>query len=713
MNLTMRTSLLSPLLLVTALATASAAEPAPPVTDPPATAPAAHLTLEFRGARLGQVLAYLAKEAGYILVKDAPELPNPITLVAAQPVSPEEAIDALNGVLVDQGFAAIVRGRTLRIVSLPTARQQNLPVTVGDDPARIMESDRMVTHIIPVRGAKAKDLAENLQPLLNPGTATLAANEGANLLILTDTQSNVRRMVSIVNAIDTSVSGELEVRVFHLAHAAADKVASVISTIYGKTSGSGTSGGRNQGDPMARMFGGGGGGGGQATTPAKSQERSADVSAAADTGTNSLVVRAPPGAMKAIAQMVSQLDTDTSATDGILVYRVRNAKAADLAKALSGLFQSSHSGSSTTTNGRTTTQNRGGTVAPTGGGGTGGANDALDLTGQVVAVAETASNAVLVLSPERNFARIKLILEDLDKPMRQVLVRALVAEMTIEDGSDLGVELSGINPVGATDRSRVNSSFTLNDNTVGANGFLMQSADFQATIHALASVTKFNVVSRPYILTTDNMQAKVNVVQEVPVVTGSRTDANNNVTTTFQREEVGIILSVTPQINSDGRVVLTVNQEMSALTDQTMQVAKDVTSPIIKKRSLTTKVTMDKEQTVVVGGLVSDTTTETVRKIPWLGDIPGLGWLFSRTVRNTAKTEMLVFLTPQVVQNAEDLDAASNGVRTQMRHLGAAVDNDQLQSHLDDLLAVRVGEPLTTRPAPSTAAPTTPAGATP
>ena len=713
----MRTSLLSPLLLVTALATASAAETAPPVADPPATAPAAHLTLEFRGARLGQVLAYLAKEAGYILVKDAPELPNPITLVAAQPVTPEEAIDALNGVLVDQGFAAIARGRTLRIVSLPVAKQQNLPVTVGDDPARIPESDRMVTHIIPVRGAQAKDLAENLQPLLNPGTATLAANEGANLLILTDTQSNVRRMVSIVNAIDTSVSGELEVRVFHLAHAAADKAASVISTIYGKTSGSGASGGRNQGDPMARMFGGGGGGGGQATTAAKTHERSADVSAAADTGTNSLVVRAPPGAMKAITQMVAQLDTDTSATDGILVYRVRNAKAADLAKALSGLFQGGHSGSgSTTTNGRTTTQNRGGAVAPTGGGGNGGAagaNDALDLTGQVVAVAETASNAVLVLSPERNFDRIKLILEDLDKPMRQVLVRALVAEMTIEDGSDLGVELSGINPVGATDRSRVNSSFTLNDNTVGANGFLMQSADFQATIHALASVTKFNVVSRPYILTTDNMQAKVNVVQEVPVVTGSRTDANNNVTTTFQREEVGIILSVTPQINSDGRVVLTVNQEMSALTDQTMQVAKDVTSPIIKKRSLTTKVTMDKEQTVVVGGLVSDTTTETVRKIPWLGDIPGLGWLFSRTVRNTAKTEMLVFLTPQVVQNAEDLDAASNGVRTQMRHLGAAVDNDQLQSHLDDLLAVRVGEPLTTRPAPATAAPTTPAGATP
>ena len=710
----MRPTLLSPLLFLIAT-TALAVEPAPaPAPAPAAEASTQRLTLEFRGARLGQVLAFLAKEAGYILVKDTPELPNPITLVAAQPVTPEEAVEALNGVLVDQGFAAIVRGRTLRVVALPAARQQNLPVTVGSDPERIPDTDRMVTHILPVRGAMAKDLAENLQPLLNQSTATMAANESANLLILTDTQSNIRRIVSIVNAIDTSVSGELEVRVFHLAHAAADKAATVLTTIYGKSSGSngGNGNGRNPMDPMARMFGNGGGGGGNDKGGGKGGDRNLDVSAAADTGTNSLVVRAPPAAMKAIEEVVKQLDTDTSATDGILVYRVRNAKAADLANALTTLFQGTRSATGGANgNGRTTTQNRATTAAPAAGRGGGGA--ALDLTGQVLAVAEVSSNSVLILSPERNFDRVQRILEDLDKPMRQVLVRALVAEMTIEDGSDLGVELAGINPAGSTDRTRVYSSFTLNDNTVGANGFLMQSSDFQATVHALASVTKFNVVSRPYILTTDNMQAKVNVVQEVPVVTGSRTDANNNVTTTFQREEVGIILSVTPQINSDGRVVLTVNQEMSALTDQTMQVAKDVTSPIIKKRSLTTKVTMDKEQTVVVGGLVSDTTTETVRKIPWLGDIPGLGWLFSRTVRNTAKTEMLVFLTPQVVQNAEDLDAASNGVRTQMRHLGAAVDNDQLQSHLDDLLAVRVGEPLTTRPAPATAAPTTPAGATP
>jgi general secretion pathway protein D len=548
--------------------------------------------------------------------------------------------------------------------------------------------------------------------LLNPNTATLAANESSNLLILTDTQSNVRRIVTIVSAIDTSVSGELEVKVFHLAHAAADKAATVINTIYGKNGGSSSaSNSRNANDPMARMFGPPGAFGGNQGTSAstsKSSGRSIDVSAAADTGTNSLVVRAAPAAMKAITQVVAQLDMDTSASDGVMLYKVRNAKAADLATAMTSLFSGTKSSSSSNSSStsRTTTQNRSvptasGTVAaagPGGGSASSGSGTSLDLTGQVVVVAETVSNSVLVLSPERNFDRLRRVLEDLDQPMRQVLVRALVAEMTIEDGTDIGVELSGINPSSSTTSTRTYTDFTLSDNTVGANGFLMQSGNFQATVHALASVTRFNVVSRPYILTADNKEATVNVVQEVPVATGSRTDTNNNVTTTFDREEVGIILTVTPQINSDGRVVLTVTQELSALTDQTMQIAKDVTSPIIKKRTMTTTVTMDRGQTAVIGGLVSDSLTETVRKVPWLGDIPGLGWLFSRTERTKAKTEMLVFLTPQVVMGRDDLDAASTQVRGDMKQLKVAVENEQLQAHLDELVATRVGEPLTWKP---------------
>jgi general secretion pathway protein D len=715
----MRTFLLSPALFLLATLGA-AAEPAasdvpPPPQPPPQVAPPAsdevHFALEFRAARLGQVLDYLAKEAGYILTAPTVELAAPITLVAKQPVTPAEALEALNGILVEQGYAAIVRGRSLRVVPLPTAKQQNLPVQVGSDPELIAESDRMITQIIPIQFATAKDLAENLQPLLNPSTATLSSNESSNLLILTDTQSNVRRIVSIIHAIDTSVSGELEIKVFHLAHAAADKVATIIENIYGKGS-STNNRNNNQIDPMARMFGGqgrgGGNGGGGQDAKSATPGRSTDVSAAADTGTNSLVVRASPLALKSLSAVITQLDTDTTASDGVLVYRVRNAKAKDLATALSGLFQNATTGGtgSNNVNNRNGNQNR--TVPGANGGGAGGGNGAtsvsgaaggtLDLSGQVVVVAETTSNSVLVLSAERNFERLRRILSELDQPMRQVLVRMLIAEVTLEDGLDAGIELTGTNPANANNPSHVSTNFNLSDNTVGLNGFLLNNAYFQATVHALSSTTRFDVLSRPYILTTDNQLATVKVVQEVPIVTGSRIDQNNNVSTTFERQEVGIILSVTPQINSDGRVVLQVDQQLSALTDQTIQIAPDVTSPIIKNRSMTTTVTMDKGQTVVVGGLVSDTYTQTVNKVPLLGDIPWMGALFRRTIRNQAKTELLVFLTPLVVQSSDDLNDMSTQIRNDMKSLNAAVENEALQGHLDRLMGVAVGERLTVKP---------------
>ena len=691
-------------------APAPAQEPAAEATPVDSTVRNERFALEFRAARLGQVLDYLAKEAGFILTNPAQVLAAPITLVAKQPVTPTEAVEALNGVLVEQGFAAIVRGRTLRIVPLPTAKQQNLPVMVGADPELIPESDRMITQIIPIQFATAKDLAESLQPLLNPATATLSTVESSNLLMLTDTQSNIKRIVGIIHAIDSSVSGELEIKVYHLAHAAADKVATMITTLYGKGNTAGNSGrGGNGSDPLSRMFGngGGGGGGGGDKGGGKSTggaSHSADVSAAADTGTNTLVVRASPIALKSLSQVISQLDTDTNATDGILVYKVRNAKAKDLATAMSSLFSSNSTGGGA--NNRNNTQNRGvtgrnanGAAAGGNGGGApaGGGSDTLDLTGQVVVVAEATSNSVLILSPERNFDRIRKILVELDQPMRQVLVRMLVAEVTLEDGLDAGVELTGNNTTDSTTTTG-SSVFNLSDNKVGMNGFLMNSSYFTATVHALASTTRFDVMSRPYILTTDNQVATVKVIQEVPIVTGSRTDANNNVSTTFQRQDVGIILSVTPQINSDGRVVLQVSQELSALTDQTQQVAPDVTSPIIRNRSMTTKVTMDKGQTVVVGGLVSDTFTEKVRQVPWLGDIPYLGALFRRTERTKAKTELLVFLTPTVVQTAEDLNQMSSDVRSDMRNLHAAVENEALQGHIDELMALPVGEPLPVKP---------------
>ncbi len=315
-----------------------------------------------------------------------------------------------------------------------------------------------------------------------------------------------------------------------------------------------------------------------------------------------------------------------------------------------------------------------------------------------------------MLSSERNFERLQKVLTDLDIPMRQVLIRVLVAEVTIEKGFQLGVQMEGVDhqpipgngavPGPASNSSRIFSEFNLFDQTMGMNGFILNSYDFRAAIRALATDTRFDVLSRPYVLTTDNQKAVVNVSQNVPIISGTRVDQQNNTINTFTREDVGIILTVTPQINAEGRVLLDVDQELSALTDQTIPVAKDVTSPIIKKRTTTTRVSVDHGQTVVVGGLVHDTMVETVRKVPFLGDIPFLGALFRYTNRTKAQTELLIFLTPQVVKEPSDLANLGVQLRNEMSRLDAAVEQGTLQRHLDQLMSTKAGEAIAPPPNP-------------
>lgn len=680
---------------VPAVVATDATTPTPLVIEP---RPDGRFLLEFRGARLGQVLDYLSAVAGYVIANPV-ELPTPLTLVAKQPVTPQEAVDALNSVLIAQNYAVIVRQKTLYVVPLATARQQNLPVFIGSDPARIPDTDQMVTQVMPVQFAIVKDLAENLQPLLNAQSATLAANESSNVLILTDTQAHIKRIAAIIQAIDRAVGGEQAVKVFTLAHADAEKVAQIINSLYGSQSTA--SRGTNQGQQFGRGFNQGGNRGGNQQQQQQQQGQSGreiEVQAAADSGTNSLVVRASPETLVLLGDVVMQLDRDNSARDDVLLYRVRNGKAADLATSLNELFQgiqASTSSTQTRTAGQTAARGTAATqpaqqavraVAPTAQGANAANNSdaGLDLSGQVRVVADAVSNSVMVLSPERNFERLRRLLEQLDQPVKQVLVRVLVAEVTLEKGVDLGIELTGGSKNSAT-ASNVFTDFNLFDSALGVNGFLIENTDFRAAIRALATNTNFDVLSRPYILTTDNREATVNVSQEVPVINGSRTDQNNNVTSTFDRRDVGIILTVTPQINSEGLVVLDVTQELSALSDQAIPVAADVESPIINKRTMTTRVLVEHGQTAVIGGLVKDQVAQTVRKVPLLGDIPLLGALFRRTESTKSQTELLVFLTPQVVKNPQELADLSKQLRGEMQRLDAAVEKGLLQQHLEQL----------------------------
>jgi general secretion pathway protein D len=408
------------------------------------------------------------------------------------------------------------------------------------------------------------------------------------------------------------------------------------------------------------------------------------VSASADERTNSIVVSAAPEVMATIAEIIEDLDSDTTAKESVLIYAVKNMQATDLETIFNDLFDGQ-------TSIREQGQNRTGQNGQGGGGArvqavaavaATGNSGAADLVGQVTAVASEDTNTLLVLTPEKNFERLTEILVELDRPVPQVLIRVLISEVTYDDSLDFGVEFEAIN-IGSTTNDNVSTNFNLFESTLGLNYLLFDGGNFSMAIRALEATGKFDVLSRPYLLTADNQEASITVGQEVPFVTNSRVTDDGNTVNTVEYREIGIILTVTPQINSEGLVVMDVRQELSALTDLTVPISDDFNGVVINQRNVTTQVAVGNGQTVVIGGLMQDQKQETISQVPWLGDIPLLGALFRRTERNDVKTELLVFLTPEVITDPTNLTGATGRVRDETEGLRDQVEPGQLQQHLD------------------------------
>lgn len=656
------------------------------------------LVMHFRDVPLQDILNYLSEEAALIVVSEVDLNGDRITVFNLQPVTLDQAVAMLNTVLFEKGFTAVRRERLLKVVMLGDAKTQSIPVRFGNDPEEIGETDSLITQVIPIRYADAPGLVENLETLISDDYAELSANQSSNALILTDTEANVKRIVRIVSALDQSISLETEVHVFQLAYADATSTATLIEKTFAT--------GESEDEILARAIRERRGRGGRDRGDddnASSGTQGRDVTAAADDRTNSVVVSAGSEVMVAVARIIEELDVDTTAKESVLIYTPRNMQAVDLADTFNSLFLGVSTG--TDDDGIGNTRNTGAGNQATGrnnnrnnnnqnnGGGRGAATaavlatgdtDAADLVGQVSSVANDATNTLLVLTQEKNFAKVEEILAVLDRPVPQVLVRVLISEITYDDSVDIGVEFETLN-VGTTTDDNLLSNFNIFESTLGLNYLFFDANDFRLAVRALQATGRFDVLSRPYILTNDNQEANITVGQEVPFPVNSRTLDDGDTISDVDYRDVGIILTVTPQINSEGLVVLNLAQELSALTDQTIPISDDFNAVVVNTRSLETQVAVADGQTVVVGGLIQDTLQENVSKVPLLGDLPIIGNLFRRTQSTKAKTELLVFLTPEVIYDPSELEATSQRIKENAAGLEHAVGEGMLQKHLDQI----------------------------
>ncbi|MSU71353.1 MAG: hypothetical protein EXS43_03280 [Opitutus sp.] len=335
-----------------------------PATDAAARTPAGSLRFNFRGAPLETVLNYMSEAAGFVIVLETP-VRGTVDMWSSQPVTKDEAVQLLNVALNKNGYSALVQGRTIVISSKDDAKKKNLPIRTGNDPEEIPANAEMVMQIIPLRRIDATQASRDLASML-PGTATLTANQDSNSLVVTDTNINLKHIVALVSALDTSIDTVSTMKVFKLKNADPYEMAQLLTNLYttpaqglngrGAQAGFGGFGGNAGGNFGGRVGGGGGGaGGGNAggrggRGGAGATARSVPVIAIADPRTFSVVVTASKEAMPDIAEMIAQLDSSSARKQKVFVYTMENANVKQVETVLKNLFQSS--------TGRTTTNNQ-------------------------------------------------------------------------------------------------------------------------------------------------------------------------------------------------------------------------------------------------------------------------------------------------------------------------------------------------------------------
>ena len=350
-------------------ATTAPAKAETPTTSPEVSIPAVpknanpdEIRLNFKNAPLDLVLEYLSEAAGFVIVLDAP-VKGTVNVVSSKPMNREEVVDLLNTILNKNGLAAVLDGRILTIVDRAVAKTRDIPVKVGNDPNAIPKNDQVITQIIPIRYVEAEQLVKDLGSFISP-QATFVANAAGNSILMTDTQANIRHMLQIIKAIDSSAESGTEIRVFHLNHASPADVASALSGVFPSSSGSGS--GNNQspvrfgggagfpggfggfpgggfgGFGGGRGGGGGGGGGNNASSASSDRiKKASQVLAVADARTSSVIVTASRDLMGQIGEVIKELDVPAIRDQQVYMFRMTNGDPQQAVQVLQNMFQSS------------------------------------------------------------------------------------------------------------------------------------------------------------------------------------------------------------------------------------------------------------------------------------------------------------------------------------------------------------------------------------
>lgn len=533
------------------------------------------------------------------------------------------------------GFAVVpMDNGVLKVVRSKDAKTSAIPVVDESNPG---SGDEMVTRVVPVRNVSVRELAPLLRQLNdNAGGGNVVHYDPSNVLLITGRAAVVNRLVEVVRRVDKA--GDQEVDIVKLKYASAGEMVRLVTNL--------NKDGNNQGGNTSLLLA---------------------PKVVADERTNSVVVSGEPKARARIIQMVHQLDRDLQSQGNTRVFYLKYGKAKDLVEVLKGVSSSIEA------------DKKGGAAATTGGGG------ASIGGGKLAISADETTNALVITAQPDVMAELEQVVAKLDIRRAQVLVEAIIVEIADGDGLNLGVQWANTNGGGTqfTDTNLPIGSVAIaakdyqkNGTTTGlaalAKDFNGMAAGFYkgnwaALVTALSTNTKNDILSTPSIVTMDNKEASFNVGQEVPVQSGSQSSTTSDqVFNTIERKTVGTKLVVTPQINEGDSVLLNIEQEVSSVA-QTQATGTANLGPTFDTRTIKNAVLVKSGETVVLGGLMDEKTQEKVSKVPLLGDIPVLGYLFRSTSNSTSKRNLMVFIRPTILRDADVYSGISSNKYSQFR----------------------------------------------
>ena len=587
--------------------------------------PERFVSIDFNDVDINVFIKFISELTGTNFVVDV-RVKGMVTILSPAKISVEEAYRVFESVLEVHGFTTVKSGKIIKVVPSPDARSKNIETLLRREIGT--PEDKIVTQLVPLRYADANEIKKLFSPLVSKNSVILAYPP-TNILIVTDVYSNILRLLHILSAIDVTGIGQ-ELSLIPITHAKAANLVKLLNAVFKKAKRT------------------------KKTDPADA------IRFVADERTNTIVVLASEDETARIKALIAMIDQEVPrGEDTIRVYYLENAVAEDLAKVLQSL-----SGKQVTT--------------------TKGKKEAPVVSEKVNITADKATNSLIISADQEDFKVIEEIIAKLDIPRSMVYIEALIMEVNVDKNFTLGTEWTVGKGVTVDNRTGVvGGSFKTDEiggstDTTGlplaATGFSLgvfsetvniggfSFPNIQAIVQAYQKDKDVNILSTPQILTTDNEEAKIVVGKNLPFQTRTST-TDNDTFNSFEYRDVGKTLKITPQINEDRMVRLNLSLEVSELESITAG------QPTTLKRTVETTVIVEDANTVVIGGLIDDSHTVTQQKIPLLGDVPILKWLFRTETKSSTKTNLFVFLTPHVVKNSIEAKTIYTRKREQISHI--------------------------------------------